>query len=80
LETAESLLDHGANINQQQLDGNTAIMIAARQKCFGGVILLSEFGADLDLQNKDGKVLAHFLEGSGIDYIIERNQNVRLRK
>jgi len=49
------LLDRGADINQQDADGNTPLMLAIKSRYSGGVTLLLERGARTDILNKDGK-------------------------
>jgi len=78
LASAEFLIKNGANINQQRLNGDSAIIIAAKGRCYGGVLLLSASGADLDLKNKDGEALLTYLKGTGIAYIIEQKQKRKI--
>lgn len=50
------LLKSGANINSQTDDGDTILMLAAKQKNLGKSILTSiKEGADVNMQNKKGK-------------------------
>ena len=51
---AKSLLNHGADPNIQDNDGNTALMHAANQGFSDIVKLLLEGGADPDIQNRSG--------------------------
>lgn len=51
---AKSLLNHGADLNIQDNDGNTALMYAADQGLSDIFELLLEGGADPDIQNRSG--------------------------
>lgn len=77
LKTAEYLLSKGANINHQDIDGNTPIMFSAKSGCLGGVLLLKERGADTSLKNKKKEKLSKYITKFGIDkywnYHSERN-------
>ena len=44
-DTVELLLDHGANVNAQGRDGNTALHIAVQERCITKVKLLLDHGA-----------------------------------
>ena len=67
IETADYLISQGANINHQDIDGNTPILFAAKSGCLGGVLLLKERGANLELANEKKETLSHFVANSGID-------------
>lgn len=49
------LLNHGADINQQDGEGNTPLMLAVKTGYTSGVKLLLESGARTDILNKAGK-------------------------
>lgn len=66
LEAAEFLLSHGANINHQDIDGNTPVLFAAKSGCYGGVLLLKERGADLALLNNDKESITDIVKDSGL--------------
>lgn len=78
LKSVEFLLDHEVDINQPDKHGNTPIMKAVQHKCYGGVVILSKRGADLELKNKKNKNLAFYLEGTGLDYIIRNHHNRKI--
>jgi len=55
LKTAQLLIDAGADLNVQDACGNTALIVAVRDRNLDMANLLIDAGADLNLQNKDGK-------------------------
>ena len=58
---AKSLINGGANINLQDRDGNSALMIACRGGNMVIVKLLIEKGANINLQDSDGNsALMHY--------------------
>lgn len=78
IETAAYLLSQGADINHQDIDGNTPIMFAAKSGCLGGVLLLKERGADLALKNKKKEDLNKLVANSGIDDYWTYNRDRKL--
>jgi ankyrin repeat protein len=50
------LLDHGAELNSRQFQGNTALHLAARYGYFEAAQTLLEHGADINALNNDGEV------------------------
>lgn len=56
IEECEALLAKGANLNFQNHDGNTALMLVEKNPCKEEIVKwLCEHGADTNLVNKDGK-------------------------
>lgn len=75
LDVMELLLNRGANINHQDIDGNTPIHFAAQRKCYGGVLLLQEKGAKTHLKNMKGKYVVDYIpKSSGLRYFINNNK------
>ena len=67
--TANYLISKGADLNHQDVDGNTPILFAAKSRCYGGVLLLKEKGADIAIVNKDKEDLNQLVSESGLkDY------------
>lgn len=66
LKVADYLLEQGANINHQDIDGNTPILFAAKSGCFGGVLLLKERGADLTIINNEKEKINDLVKESGL--------------
>jgi ankyrin repeat protein len=54
------LLSHGAQINQQDPRGNTALMIAAKAGSMSGVEFLIRNGANVNLKNSSGETALKF--------------------
>ncbi|EAY12721.1 hypothetical protein TVAG_117430 [Trichomonas vaginalis G3] len=55
----EYFLSTGANINEKDIDGKTALHIAARYNCIETVELLISHGANINEKNKDGETSLH---------------------
>ena len=68
----EKLLDVGANINEQDKDGLTALMAAASKGRVDVVSLLLENGADIKLKNKEEETALDFARIGLIKEIILR--------
>jgi ankyrin repeat protein len=58
-QVARNLLGHGANINSQNDDGDTAVMLAVSRNHVVTVQFLLEYGADTSLQNAQGECAVH---------------------
>lgn len=54
------LLNAGADINYQNKDGNTALMLAIKKTDTKSTYTLLEYGADIDIKNKEGKTALDF--------------------
>ena len=79
--TVRYLVKTGANINHQDIDGNTPILFAAKSGCYGGVLLLKEQGADIALVNKKKESLDQLVADSGLDeYWEHRDRNLASKK
>ena len=50
----------GSNINKQNLDGDTPMHLAARNKNMKIIKLLLDYKAKLDIPNKDGEIAFDF--------------------
>ncbi|MBD67060.1 MAG: hypothetical protein CME62_17795 [Halobacteriovoraceae bacterium] len=72
LNSAQFLLDHGAKLDVQDIHGDTPIIFAAKNKCYGGVVLLGHSGANIEIANKKNKTLQAYIKGSGLDHIINQ--------
>lgn len=55
----ELLIDHGANVNYQQADGNSLLMIAASQGCPASFGLLLKAGVDIHHTNRQDQTALH---------------------
>ena len=58
---AEKLIELGADINQQTIDGKTALMFAAESNLHDMIILLIESGAELYIKDDDGNDFFYYL-------------------
>ena len=63
------LLDHGANVNAQSINGNTALMFAAQTRSEDIIRLLVEHGADVDNQAVDGHTALMVAASHGADFV-----------
>lgn len=69
----EFLIENNANLNHQRADGDTPIHLAAKRKCYGGAILLGQGGADLNIKNKEGKLVYDFIsKRTGIPSLLKQ--------
>ena len=59
VETLRCLLDHGADIHLQDMNGATALHRAVRTRCAEAVKFLLEAGADPTMKNKPGSTAFH---------------------
>jgi hypothetical protein len=59
VETIQCLLDHGANIHLQDMNGATALHRAVRTRCAAAVKALLKAGADPIARNKSGSTAFH---------------------
>lgn len=76
VDNAELLIQHGANVNAQDLDGNTPLHYAVLSNIHV-VKLLLDHGADLSIQNKDGLTPFCFIVSDGqisvVEWFLEHN-------
>jgi len=63
LELTAYLIENGTNVNKQDNDGQTAIMISAQQGNIDVVRLYIESNADLSLKDKEGKTVLDYSNG-----------------
>jgi ankyrin repeat protein len=71
LGSVKFLMGNGANINHQDVNGDTAIIYAAKAGCFGGVLILKGHGANISLKNSKGEDLEYHIKDSGLSYYWE---------
>lgn len=57
IEILELLIEHQANLDYQERDGNTPLHYASRRNCYGAVVLLGQNKASTKLKNKNGKTV-----------------------
>jgi ankyrin repeat protein len=66
----ESLLAKKCNLNAQDVDGTTALMIAAATQGYEKIVeLLLKYGADPTKKNKEGKTALDFAASSNKEII-----------
>ncbi|CAK4279988.1 unnamed protein product, partial [Aphanomyces euteiches] len=57
VDIVQELLNHGASIDVQNLDGDTSIILAAKTRNLKLVKTLVKAGANLSVANKEGKTV-----------------------
>lgn len=62
-EIMKVLIKYNSNINQVDEKGRTPLHYQAKQRCFAGIVVLVEAGADVDIKDKNNNY--------AIDYIID---------
>ena len=81
-----TLIEYGADPNEQYINGNTPIHIAAMKSNLDAINLLCEFGTFINAQNNDGNTALHIAVlnswAEGIKLLIERgcSQSIENRK
>lgn len=71
LKMVEHLIAHKADLNSININGDTPLIVAAKNKCYGGIILLQKNGANLALKNNEGLDLYQYIDKStGIPYLL----------
>jgi uncharacterized protein len=69
IESVQALLDAGANINQQDVDGNNALQLAILNTHYDMAKMLVDRKADANLANKDGRAALYMaVEMKNLDY------------
>ena len=77
LSSAQLLIDNGANIDHRDIDGNSPMIYAASRKCYGGVLLLKQHGAKVNLENLKGKTAMDFIPAkSGIKFFLNTEEEL----
>lgn len=75
LKVVEFLIEKGANINHQDINGDTAAIFAAKRNCYGGILVLNQHGANMKLTNLKGHNIANFIgKKSGMAFILLKKQ------
>ena len=75
--TIELLINKGAYLNHQDIEGNTPVIYAAQRKCYGAIFLLKEKGADLGYYNKENKTLADYIpRKTGLHFTLNLSPNL----
>ena len=68
----KKLIDLGANINVRDTKGNTPVLLAAKNKCHGGLAFLKFKGADISVKDKNGKsILSYIQDDKGMKELVE---------
>ncbi|ESO01238.1 hypothetical protein HELRODRAFT_133683, partial [Helobdella robusta] len=75
LTLATQLISLGANINQQNISGDTPLHVAIRKKHTRLVNLLLECGADVNIRDRSGLTPLHFACVYGTYKIVEKLLN-----
>lgn len=65
VEITELLLNHGADVNAINDDGETALMLASKQLRVNSVKTLLAYGADVNIKNNDGYTAISYTKESG---------------
>ena len=65
------LLEHGADINAQTLQGSTPLLLAAMYRAPGVVRLLLEHGADVEVKNNSGQTVLQVAANKGLGEIVK---------
>ncbi|MAX66574.1 MAG: ankyrin repeat domain-containing protein [Bacteriovoracaceae bacterium] len=79
LDIAKYLIEKGSDIDAVDSDGNTPMIEAAKNGCYGGVVLLHQSGADIKIKNNDEKSIMAFLpKKSGLKYILSHQSKRNL--
>jgi len=73
-EMISALIEHGAKVNLQDSLGDTALMLAAREKCKDAVKLLLNVGAQPDIMNYEKMTAADVTLDDDIDTNIRKTQ------
>ena len=83
LDIVKYLVEHGANVNCKNYQGNTPLHFAAERELREDIVkYLIEQGADLNVVNKDGYTPFHFIILKGnlnnIKFCVEHGANINL--
>lgn len=70
LELVEALIDHGANVNKANFEGETPIFAAVKLGCAEKVAFLLENGADPNVKDINGATCLHHAAALGMDTIV----------
>lgn len=65
------LIEKGANINDQDEDGNTALHLATLHKHKEAMILLIEKGADQTITNNEGKLFIDVITDEDMEPVVK---------
>ena len=81
-DVVEYLIEKGANVNEQDNDGKTVLMIAKDVYRAGELKVIIDKGADVNAQDNDGKTaLMYAIEGKNQEYVkllIHSNANIHI--
>jgi ankyrin repeat protein len=81
MDMVKLLVQYGADVNVQSLDGTTSLMLAASSEKLDVVIYLLEHGADANKKNAAGKTALNFAtDGKAEDYMIKSIKDTRFDK
>jgi ankyrin repeat protein len=70
LELVEALIDHGANVNKPNFEGETPLFAAVKLGCAEKVAFLLENGADPNAKDINGATCLHHAAALGMDAIV----------
>lgn len=68
----DALLETPVNLNIQNLDGETAIVSAAKNKCYYGILALANKSADVTIMDEKGDGVFDYLKNNSFRYLIEK--------
>jgi hypothetical protein len=71
LDMMDYLVKQNADLNHVDSEGNTPLIVAAQKKCYGGVIMLKNRGADVLVKNIKGDDVYDYIgKKTGIAYLL----------
>lgn len=73
------LIDNGADINQKDNNGNTALHYAVKSNDIKAAELLLNFGADLHLQNNSGLTALNYANSDQMIELLKSHNNKRIK-
>jgi hypothetical protein len=79
-ELVDTLINYGADLNLQNKEGNTPLILASKNGCFASVSILLEAGANTKTLNNDKKVALEYIKQKRYKYLFTRKLNQSKRE
>lgn len=70
------LLEHGAKVNIQNLEGNTELHCAGHRNDFLELLILLAYGADLNIKNSFGETAMDVISNPQLKRFIEKIKTI----
>lgn len=79
-EIVDALVRQGAQLNYQDKNGDTPLILASKRKCYATISVLLDLGAKQEILNQDQKVAIEYIKKGNFKYLFTRRSSEKPRR